>query len=126
MKSNFQKKDSAVKQIEEDDREDDSSASGSGSGCVSESDGSSTFSDESVQCKIRKRRSGSIIKFSPSEFRPPVVHGEAKKTSEDEIRVPLATNKTSFKTSFSNQVNGTPTMASEKSEVTADTPNVKT
>ena len=52
-----------------------------------------------------------------------MVHGEAQKTSGDEvIRAPVATNKTSFKTSSSNQVRGTPTKASEKSEVTSDTP----
>ena len=51
MKSNFQIKVSPAKQIAEDDREDESSASESGdSGCLSESDGSSTFSDASVQC----------------------------------------------------------------------------
>ena len=51
MKSNFQIKVSPAKQIAEDDREDESSASESGdSGCLSESDGSSTFSDASAQC----------------------------------------------------------------------------
>ena len=111
-----------VSPVAEHEKEDGSSGSESDSGFDSESSKSSEssdFSEGSAQCKIRQRRSGSIIKFSPSEFRPPTEHGVMKKTSEAEgLLVPVATNKTSF----SSKRKGTPTLRSDKTAITENLP----
>ena len=85
----------------EDDKEGSDSESGD-EDSVSEgySESSSNFDDSSPQCKIRSRRSGSIIKFSPEEFTPPIPSGPALATDHNELRIPIASNKTYTKKSL--------------------------
>ena len=85
----------------EEDKENSDSESGVEES-VSEgySESSSDFDDSSPQCKIRSRRSGSIIKFSPEEFTPPIPSGPALTTGHNEVLVPIPSNKTYTKKSL--------------------------
>ena len=60
------------------------------------SESSSDFDDSSPQCRIRDRRSGSIIRYSPAEFSQAASVPE----NHDEIRVPIPTNTTYPKAKF--------------------------
>ena len=87
----------------EEDKENSDSESGaeeSISEGYSEGETSSDFDDSSPQCKIRSRRSGSIIKFSPEEFTPPIPSGPALANDHNEVLVPVPSNKTYTKKSL--------------------------